>query len=90
MAKYEAVPCKHCGRILGHTERSVASEVGLDSDECPNNVRCQVEVHGAESPIGQAYQDLRALQTRWAARESAAERAEAAEEANWLRMNGGW
>lgn len=69
---YDAIPCKHCGRMLGHSERSISVEVGLDSDECPNNVRCMIATHGADSAIGQAYLGLRVLQRRWAERESAA------------------
>lgn len=62
---YKPIPCKHCGRVLGHVERSVSIDLGLDSDECPNNVRCMVDAHGSGSPIGQAYLALRELRDRW-------------------------
>jgi len=70
MAFYEIVQCKHCGRYLGHSDRSVSVDLGLDSDECPNNVRCMAEAHGVDSPIAQAYGELSRLRDRWAEREA--------------------
>jgi hypothetical protein len=73
---FEATVCKHCGWELGGGERSASVDIGLESDECPNNVACQIRAHGAESAIGQAYTALRELQGRWEAREPASDDAE--------------
>lgn len=70
MAFYEIVQCKHCGRYLGHDDRSASVDIGLDSDECPNNVRCMADAHGIDSPIAKAYGALSVLRDKWALREA--------------------
>jgi hypothetical protein len=40
VSRLDICSCKHCGRYLDGEDKSLARRIGLDADECVDQIRC--------------------------------------------------